>query len=234
MPNRPARLQLSPIVRTSRTQRMSFVATRRSPLCSAPPVRQIDVWLCLLQFYESDRWRHPGSKDKRFPLFARNRFASRPRYVGQDGYLFRDTIPRTALRQGRCDRSEIVSQTAKAAAPHDFMGFPSVMTRSRRHARNLSGARRQRVPLWPARLVKKRDLPARRGDRGADSNRKSQVVRKRSSISAKPTHYRLPSACTPHAPTHPGGEAGEVVERRPPDDLLRLERRYLVLPPAQS
>jgi ATP-binding cassette subfamily B protein len=151
-------------------------------------------------------------------------------YVGQDVYLFRDTIGQNiAFGKTGASQAEIVA-AAKAACAHDFiMGFPlGYDTPVGEHGTQLSGGQRQRIAVARA-LVK--DAPIILLDEATaalDSESEKQVqeaiehlCRNRTTIVIA---HRLHTIM--HADAILVVEGGEIVERGRHDDLLRRGGRY--------
>ena len=152
-------------------------------------------------------------------------------YVGQDVFLFRDTIgANIAFGRVGATQAEIVA-AAKAACAHDFiMGFPlGPMTRPvGEHGTQLSGGQRQRIAVARALL---RDAPIILLDEAtaalnSESERQVQeaiehLCRNRTTIVIA---HRLHTIM--HADAILVVENGEIVERGRHDDLLRRSGRY--------
>jgi ATP-binding cassette subfamily B protein len=151
-------------------------------------------------------------------------------YVGQDVYLFRDTI-RANIAFGRigATEDEIVS-AAKAACAHEFiMGFPQGYdTPVGEHGAQLSGGQRQRVAIARA-LVKNAPIILLDEATAALDSESEKLVqeaiehlcRNRTTIVIA---HRLHTIM--HADAILVVEAGEIVERGRHDDLLRRAGRY--------
>ena len=151
-------------------------------------------------------------------------------YVGQDVYLFRDTVrANIAFGKPGATEAEIIA-AAKAACAHDFiMGFPlGYDTPVGEHGAQLSGGQRQRIAVARALI---RDAPIILLDEATaalDSESEKQVqeaiehlCRNRTTIVIA---HRLHTIM--HADAILVVEAGEIVERGRHDDLLRRGGRY--------
>ena len=151
-------------------------------------------------------------------------------YVGQDVFLFRDTIgANIAFGRVGATQAEIVA-AAKAACAHDFIiGFPlGYDTPVGEHGTQLSGGQRQRIAVARALL---RDAPIILLDEATaalDSESERQVqeaiehlCRNRTTIVIA---HRLHTIM--HADAILVVENGEIVERGRHDDLLRRSGRY--------
>lgn len=151
-------------------------------------------------------------------------------YVGQDVYLFRDTIgANIAFGKEGATQDEIIA-AAKAACAHDFiMGFPlGYDTPVGEHGTQLSGGQRQRIAVARALI---RDAPIILLDEATaalDSESEKAVqeaidhlCRNRTTIVIA---HRLHTIM--HADAILVVEGGEIVERGQHDDLLRRGGRY--------
>src|SRR3977135_4381530 len=151
-------------------------------------------------------------------------------YVGQDVYLFRDTIgANIAFGKVGATQDEIVA-AEKAACAHEFItGFPlGYDTPVGEHGTQLSGGQRQRIAVARALL---KDAPVILLDEATaplDSESDKQVkeaiehlCRNRTTIVIA---HRLHTIM--HADAILVVEGGEIVERGRHDDLLRRSGRY--------
>jgi subfamily B ATP-binding cassette protein MsbA len=151
-------------------------------------------------------------------------------YVGQDVYLFRDSI-RANIAFGKQGASEAeIVEAAKAACAHNFiMGFPlGYDTPVGEHGTQLSGGQRQRIAVARA-LIK--DAPIILLDEATaalDSESELQVQEAIEHLCQNRTTlviaHRLHTIM--HADTIMVVEAGEIVEQGRHDDLLRRGGRY--------
>src|SRR6266481_1516826 len=151
-------------------------------------------------------------------------------YVGQDVYLFRDTI-RNNIAFGKAGATnEEIIEAAKAACAHEFiMGFPlGYDTPVGEHGTQLSGGQRQRIAVARA-LIK--DAPIILLDEATaalDSESEKQVQEAIEHLCQNRTTiviaHRLHTIM--HADAILVVENGEIVERGRHDDLLRRDGRY--------
>lgn len=151
-------------------------------------------------------------------------------YVGQDVYLFRDTIGQNiAFGKTGATQDEIVA-AAKAACAHEFiMGFPlGYDTPVGEHGTQLSGGQRQRVAVARALVKNAPIILLDEATAALDSESEKQVqeaiehlCRNRTTIVIA---HRLHTIM--HADAILVVEGGEIVERGRHDDLLRRGGRY--------
>jgi ATP-binding cassette subfamily B protein len=151
-------------------------------------------------------------------------------YVGQDVYLFRDTVrANIAFGKPGATEAEIIA-AAKAACAHDFiMGFPlGYDTPVGEHGAQLSGGQRQRVAVARALIRNAPIILLDEATAALDSESEKQVqeaiehlCRNRTTIVIA---HRLHTIM--HADAILVVEAGEIVERGRHDDLLRRGGRY--------
>jgi subfamily B ATP-binding cassette protein MsbA len=151
-------------------------------------------------------------------------------YVGQDVYLFRDTI-RANIAFGKSGATEAeIIDAAKAACAHDFiMSFPlGYDTPVGEHGTQLSGGQRQRVAVARALIKNAQIILLDEATAALDSESEKQVqeaiehlCRDRTTIVIA---HRLHTIM--HADAILVVEAGEIVERGRHEELLRRGGRY--------
>jgi ABC-type multidrug transport system fused ATPase/permease subunit len=159
-------------------------------------------------------------------------------YVGQDVYLFRDTIGQN-IAFGKTDASqaEIVA-AAKAACAHDFiMGFPlGYDTPVGEHGTQLSGGQRQRIAVARALVKNAPIILLDEATAALDSESEKQVQEAIEHLCQNRTTiviaHRLHTIM--HADAILVVEGGEIVERGRHDDLLRRGGRYASFFPQPS
>ena len=161
---------------------------------------------------------------------SRNSLRHQTGYVGQDVYLFRDTIgANIAFGKIGATKDEIVA-AAKAACAHDFiMGFPlGYDTPVGEHGTQLSGGQRQRVAVARALIKNAPIILLDEATAALDSESEKSVqeaiehlCRNRTTIVIA---HRLHTIM--HADAILVVEGGEIVERGQHDDLLRRGGRY--------
>jgi subfamily B ATP-binding cassette protein MsbA len=151
-------------------------------------------------------------------------------YVGQDVYLFRDTI-RANIAFGKSGASEAeIIDAAKAACAHEFiMGFPlGYDTPVGEHGAQLSGGQRQRVAVARALIRNAPIILLDEATAALDSESEKQVQEAIEHLCQNRTTiviaHRLHTIM--HADAILVVEAGEIVERGRHDDLLRRGGRY--------
>jgi len=150
--------------------------------------------------------------------------------VGQDVYLFRDTI-RNNIAFGKAGATdEEIVDAAKAACAHDFiMSFPlGYDTPVGEHGTQLSGGQRQRIAVARALVKNAPIILLDEATAALDSESEKQVqeaiehlCRNRTTITIA---HRLHTIM--HADTILVVEGGEIVERGQHDELLRRDGRY--------
>jgi ABC-type multidrug transport system fused ATPase/permease subunit len=151
-------------------------------------------------------------------------------YVGQDVYLFRDTI-RENIAFGKVGASEAeIVAAAKAACAHDFiMGFPlGYDTPVGEHGAQLSGGQRQRIAVARALVKNAPIILLDEATAALDSESEKQVQEAIEHLCQDRTTiviaHRLHTIM--HADAILVVEGGEIVERGRHDDLLRRGGRY--------
>lgn len=211
--------------------RMSFVAEpgKVTALVGPSGGGKSTVLALLLRFYEAD------SGDilidgQSIATVSRKSLRRQTAYVGQDVYLFRDTIgANIAFGKHGASEAEIVA-AAKAACAHEFiMGFPlGYDTPVGEHGTQLSGGQRQRIAVARALLKNAPIILLDEATAALDSESEKQVqeaiehlCRDRTTIVIA---HRLHTIM--HADAILVVEGGEIVERGRHDDLLRRGGRY--------
>jgi subfamily B ATP-binding cassette protein MsbA len=210
---------------------MSFVAEpgRVTALVGPSGGGKSTVLALLLRFYEAGSGEilidgQPISDVSRQSLRAQTG------YVGQDVYLFRDTIGANIAFGKRGASRDEIEAAAKAACAHEFiMGFPlGYDTPVGEHGTQLSGGQRQRVAVARALLRNAPIILLDEATAALDSESEKQVqeaiehlCRNRTTIVIA---HRLHTIM--HADTILVVEGGEIVERGRHDDLLRRSGRY--------
>jgi ABC-type multidrug transport system fused ATPase/permease subunit len=211
--------------------RLSFVAEpgKVTALVGPSGGGKSTVLALLLRFYEAD-----GGDilidGQSIITVSRQSLRQQTAYVGQDVYLFRDTIgANIAFGKHGATEAEIVA-AAKAACAHEFiMGFPlGYDTPVGEHGTQLSGGQRQRVAVARALLRNAPIILLDEATAALDSESEKQVqeaiehlCRNRTTIVIA---HRLHTIM--HADAILVVEGGEIVERGRHDDLLRRNGRY--------
>jgi ATP-binding cassette subfamily B protein len=151
-------------------------------------------------------------------------------YVGQDVYLFRDTVRKNiAFGKAGATDAEII-EAAKAACAHEFiMGFPlGYDTPVGEHGTQLSGGQRQRIAVARALIKNAPIILLDEATAALDSESEKQVQEAIEHLCQNRTTiviaHRLHTIM--HADAILVVEAGEIVERGRHDDLLRRGGRY--------
>ena len=151
-------------------------------------------------------------------------------YVGQDVFLFRDTIgANIAFGKPGATQAEIVA-AAEAACAHEFiMGFPlGYDTPVGEHGTQLSGGQRQRVAVARALVKNAPIILLDEATAALDSESEQQVQEAIEHLCQNRTTiviaHRLHTIM--HADAIMVVEGGEIVERGRHDDLLRRGGRY--------
>jgi ATP-binding cassette subfamily B protein len=210
---------------------MSFVAEpgKVTALVGPSGGGKSTVLALLLRFYEVSEGeiRIDGQS---ISAVSRRSLRQQTAYVGQDVYLFRDTIAANiAFGKAGATEAEIIA-AAKAACAHEFiMGFPlGYDTPVGEHGAQLSGGQRQRIAVARA-LVKDAPIILLDEATAALDSESEQLVqeaiehlcRDRTTIVIA---HRLHTVM--HADAILVVEGGEIVERGRHDDLLRRGGRY--------
>jgi len=211
--------------------RMSFVAEpgKVTALVGPSGGGKSTVLALLLRFYEV------GDGDilidgQSIGSVSRKSLRHQTAYVGQDVYLFRDTI-RANIAFGKIGASEAeIVAAAKAACAHEFiMGFPlGYDTPVGEHGTQLSGGQRQRVAVARALLRNAPIILLDEATAALDSESEKQVQEAIEHLCQNRTTiviaHRLHTIM--HADAILVVEGGEIVERGRHDDLLRRSGRY--------
>ena len=162
---------------------------------------------------------------------SRNSLRHQTAYVGQDVYLFRDTIRARTSRSARPAPAEAeIVAAAKAACAHDFiMGFPlGYDTPVGEHGTQLSGGQRQRIAVARALVKNAPIILLDEATAALDSESEKQVQEAIEHLCQNRTTiviaHRLHTIM--HADAILVVEGGEIVERGRHDDLLRRGGRY--------
>ena len=211
--------------------KMSFVAEpgKMTALVGPSGGGKSTVLALLLRFYEAN------SGDvlidgQAISSISRLSLRAQTGYVGQDVYLFRDTI-RSNIAFGKqgASEDEIVA-AAKAACAHDFiMAFPrGYDTPVGEHGTQLSGGQRQRVAVARALLRNAPIILLDEATAALDSESERQVQEAIEHLCQNRTTiviaHRLHTIM--HADTILVVEGGQIVEHGKHDDLLRRSGRY--------
>src|SRR6201990_3035473 len=206
--------------------RMSFVAEpgKVTALVGPSGGGKSTVLSLLLRFYEVNEGQILIDRQS-ISSVSRRSLRHQTAYVGQDVYLFRDTIRDNIAfgKRGATD-AEIID-AAKAACAHDFiMGFPlGYDTPVGEHGAQLSGGQRQRVAVARALIKNAPIILLDEATAALDSESEKQVqeaiehlCRNRTTIVIA---HRLHTIM--YADAILVVEAGEIVERGRHEDLLR-------------
>jgi len=211
--------------------RMSFVAEpgKVTALVGPSGGGKSTVLALLLRFYEVTR----GDiliDGQSISAVSRRSLRQQTAYVGQDVYLFRDTI-RANIAFGKEGASEAeIIEAAKAACAHEFiMSFPlGYDTPVGEHGTQLSGGQRQRVAVARALIKNAPIILLDEATAALDSESEKQVQEAIEHLCQNRTTiviaHRLHTIM--HADAILVVEAGEIVERGRHDDLLRRGGRY--------
>ncbi|WFU53717.1 ABC transporter ATP-binding protein [Bradyrhizobium pachyrhizi] len=211
--------------------RMSFVAEpgKVTALVGPSGGGKSTVLALLLRFYET---REGDILIDGQPISSVSRKSLRRQtaYVGQDVYLFRDTIRANIAfgKQGATEQ-EIVD-AAKAACAHDFiMSFPlGYDTPVGEHGTQLSGGQRQRIAVARALIKNAPIILLDEATAALDSESEKQVQEAIEHLCQGRTTiviaHRLHTIM--HADAILVVEGGEIVERGRHEELLRRGGRY--------
>jgi ABC-type multidrug transport system fused ATPase/permease subunit len=211
--------------------RMSFVAEpgKVTALVGPSGGGKSTVLALLLRFYEVT-----GGDilidGQNISAVSRKSLRQQTAYVGQDVYLFRDTIgANIAFGKVGATQAEIVA-AAQAACAHEFiMGFPlGYDTPVGEHGTQLSGGQRQRIAVARALVKNAPIILLDEATAALDSESEKQVQEAIEHLCQNRTTiviaHRLHTIM--HADAILVVEGGEIVERGRHDDLLRRGGRY--------
>jgi ATP-binding cassette subfamily B protein len=211
--------------------RMSFVAEpgKVTALVGPSGGGKSTVLALLLRFYEvTEGDIHIDGQS--ISDVSRRSLRQQTAYVGQDVYLFRDTIGENiAFGKVGATEDEIVA-AAKAACAHEFiMGFPQGYdTPVGEHGTQLSGGQRQRVAVARALIKNAPIILLDEATAALDSESEQQVQQAIEHLCQNRTTiviaHRLHTIM--HADAILVVEGGEIVECGRHDDLLRHGGRY--------
>jgi ABC-type multidrug transport system fused ATPase/permease subunit len=211
--------------------RMSFVAEpgKVTALVGPSGGGKSTVLALLLRFYDLSE----GDiliDGQSISTVSRRSLRQQTAYVGQDVYLFRDTI-RENISFGKVGATEAeIVAAAKAACAHEFiMGFPlGYDTPVGEHGTQLSGGQRQRVAVARALIKNAPIILLDEATAALDSESEQQVQEAIEHLCQNRTTiviaHRLHTIM--HADAILVVEGGEIVERGRHDDLLRRGGRY--------
>jgi ATP-binding cassette subfamily B protein len=211
--------------------RMSFVAEpgRVTALVGPSGGGKSTVLALLLRFYDVSE----GDiliDGQSIAAVSRRSLRQQTAYVGQDVYLFRDTIAANiAFGKVGATEAEIVA-AAKAACAHDFiMAFPlGYDTPVGEHGTQLSGGQRQRIAVARALIKNAPVILLDEATAALDSESERQVQEAIEHLCQNRTTiviaHRLHTIM--HADAILVVEGGEIVEHGRHDDLLRRGGRY--------
>jgi subfamily B ATP-binding cassette protein MsbA len=211
--------------------RMGFVAEpgKVTALVGPSGGGKSTVLALLLRFYEVSRGEILIDGQS-ISNVSRRSLRQQTAYVGQDVYLFRDSI-RANIAFGKEGASEAeIIEAAKAACAHDFiMGFPlGYDTPVGEHGTQLSGGQRQRIAVARALIKNAPIILLDEATASLDSESELQVQEAIEHLCQNRTTiviaHRLHTIM--HADTIMVVEAGEIVEHGRHDDLLRRGGRY--------
>ena len=210
---------------------MSFVAEpgKVTALVGPSGGGKSTVLALLLRLYEAGRGEILID-GQAISAVSRHSLRQQTAYVGQDVYLFRDSI-RENIAFGRAGATEAeIVAAAKAACAHDFIiGFPlGYDTPVGEHGTQLSGGQRQRVAVARALVKNAPIILLDEATAALDSESEQQVQKAIEHLCQNRTTiviaHRLHTIM--HADAILVVEGGEIVERGQHDDLLRRGGRY--------
>ncbi|MDO9299475.1 ABC transporter ATP-binding protein [Bradyrhizobium sp.] len=211
--------------------RMSFVAEpgKMTALVGPSGGGKSTVLALLLRLYEVD----DGDvliDGQTVSAVSRKSLRQQTAYVGQDVYLFRDSIgANIAFGKVGATQDEIEA-AARAACAHEFiMGFPlGYDTPVGEHGTQLSGGQRQRIAVARALIKNAPIILLDEATAALDSESEKQVQEAIEHLCQNRTTiviaHRLHTIM--HADAILVVEGGEIVERGRHDDLLRRGGRY--------
>jgi ABC-type multidrug transport system fused ATPase/permease subunit len=231
-----ARVELRDVTFAYRTDepvlsRMSFVAEpgKVTALVGPSGGGKSTVLALLLRFYDVSE----GDiliDGQSIAAVSRKSLRQQTAYVGQDVYLFRDTI-RENIAFGKIGATEAeIVAAAKAACAHEFiMAFPlGYDTPVGEHGTQLSGGQRQRIAVARALAKNAPIILLDEATAALDSESEQQVQEAIEHLCQNRTTiviaHRLHTIM--HADAILVVEGGEIVERGRHDDLLRRDGRY--------
>jgi ABC-type multidrug transport system fused ATPase/permease subunit len=231
-----ARIELRDVSFTYRANepvlnRMSFIAEpgKVTALVGPSGGGKSTVLALLLRFYEV-REGEILIDGQPISRVSRRSLRQQTAYVGQDVYLFRDTIgANIAFGKVGATEAEIVA-AAKAACAHEFiMGFPlGYDTPVGEHGTQLSGGQRQRIAVARALIKNAPIILLDEATAALDSESEKQVQEAIEHLCQNRTTiviaHRLHTIM--HADAILVVEGGEIVERGRHDDLFRRGGRY--------
>jgi len=212
-------------------RRMSFVAEpgKVTALVGPSGGGKSTVLALLLRFYEVTRGEI-SIDGQSIAKVSRRSLRQQSAYVGQNVYLFRDTIgANIAFGRQAVTEAEII-EAAKAACAHDFiMSFPlGYDTPVGEHGMQLSGGQRQRIAVARALIRNAPIILLDEATAALDSESEKQVQEAIEHLCQGRTTiviaHRLHTIM--HADTILVVEGGEIVERGRHEDLLRHGGRY--------